>query len=338
MSKRAVPAMVLAALAVLAAGCGGDDEGGGGGASSGGGGDTATVKVASAPVGDVAPLFLGVKQGFFEKQKLTVQEQFVESGAVVVPAVVRGSFQAGFANSVTVMSAAAQGLGLRVVAVASSGGESADQGYEPLMVTKKSGIADAKGLEGKTIAVSSLDSIDQIATQEALQAKGVDLGKVKFIEIPRPDMLAALDSGRVDAATLVEPFAVQADETGKYKAVLDVFADAAKNVPVAVYFTSKEYAEANEDALGRFAGALHESLVYANENPDGIREIIPTYTQISAELAADMRIPQWVPPSTGEWDIDTAKAQMTMLAEAAVEHGVLNEVPDMEELFASYPQ
>lgn len=334
-AKRVLMVGLCSVSMLVGTACGGDEgDGGEGGAE----GADATLKVASSPIGDVAPLFLGVEEGFFEQEGLTIEEQFVESGAVVVPAVVRGSVQAGFANSITVLSAQQQGLGLRILGIASSGGETSDQGYEPLVVAKDSGIVDAQDLEGGTIAISSLDSIDQIATMEALEKQGADLATIEFIEVPRPDMLAALDAGRVDAATLVEPFAVQAEETGEYETVLDVFADAAENIPVAVYFTTEEYASSEEDLVSRFSAALQESLAFSSDNPDAIREIIPTYTEISPELAESMLIPEWVPPSTGEWDPETAEAQMTMLADLAVKHGVLTEVPDMGELFASYPE
>jgi NitT/TauT family transport system substrate-binding protein len=57
---------IVCSLALAAvAGCGGDDNGGGGG---GGGTEAAkptTIKVGTIPIADVAPLYLGIKKGFF---------------------------------------------------------------------------------------------------------------------------------------------------------------------------------------------------------------------------------------------------------------------------------
>jgi ABC-type nitrate/sulfonate/bicarbonate transport system substrate-binding protein len=39
----------------------------------------------------------------------------------------------------------------------------------------------------------------------------------------------------------------------------------------------------------RLAAALGESLEYADANPDEVRDIIPTYTEIDEELLEDIR-------------------------------------------------
>ena len=78
-----VLAIAIVCMAFVAA-CG-DDEGGGGG---GGGGDTAevtTLKVGVIPIADVAPLYLGVEQGFFEEENLKIEPQLAEGGAAIVP-------------------------------------------------------------------------------------------------------------------------------------------------------------------------------------------------------------------------------------------------------------
>src|SRR4051795_6333252 len=86
--------VALACAALAAAGCGGDD----GGSSGGGGGSqqATTVTVGVIPIADVAPLFLGIKKGFFRDQRLNVKTQFAQGGAVIVPSVLSGDFQFGF--------------------------------------------------------------------------------------------------------------------------------------------------------------------------------------------------------------------------------------------------
>lgn len=328
--RRVVAALIVLLLAVtlLAVGCGDDDDD----EAAQGGGDV-TMKVGTAPIADPAPLFVGVEEGFFEDEGVTVEPEFVETGGVAVAAVVEGSLQAGFSNSVAIMSAFEKGLDLRVVSVAASGGETTEQGYEPLVVAEDSDIEEPADLEGKTIAISALKTIDEVTTKVALENAGVDVSSVEFVEVPRPDMAAAVARGRVDAATLVEPFAVEALETGDFRVVLDAFADAFSDVPVVAYFTTQSYAEQNPDAIAGFGNAIRKALQFSQENPEAVQEIIPTYTDIPSDIADSMKIPQWVPPSRGEWDLEYSKQKMTELAEAAVEYGVLEEVPDMDELF-----
>ena len=68
-------AMLLAALAcaVGVSACGDDDGGGGGG-----GAEPATLKVGVIPIADVAPLYLGMKKGFFEEERYQVIADLVE--------------------------------------------------------------------------------------------------------------------------------------------------------------------------------------------------------------------------------------------------------------------
>jgi NitT/TauT family transport system substrate-binding protein len=74
----------IAALAAAAlAGCGDDDGGGGGG------GGPATLKVGVLPIADVAPLYLGMDEGFFKEEQLTIKPQVMQGGTEVTAAVVR---------------------------------------------------------------------------------------------------------------------------------------------------------------------------------------------------------------------------------------------------------
>ena len=63
--------MALAAIAALAvAGCGGDDDAGGGGGAEASGPRSSWW---ACPIAPVAPLYLGMKQGFFEDENLKIE-------------------------------------------------------------------------------------------------------------------------------------------------------------------------------------------------------------------------------------------------------------------------
>ena len=57
-------------------------------------------------------------------------------------------------------------------------------------------IKSGKDLEGKTIAVNTLKNICEVTIKASLEKEGVDVDKLKFTEVPFPDMLAALENGR----------------------------------------------------------------------------------------------------------------------------------------------
>src|SRR4051794_37546816 len=99
--------VVLISVAAVLGACGSDDSGGGGGGNSG---QPATLKVGVIPIADVAPLYLGIKQGFFKQEKLTIKPQLAEGGAVITPAVVSGDFQIGFSNTISMLIASSKNL------------------------------------------------------------------------------------------------------------------------------------------------------------------------------------------------------------------------------------
>src|SRR5262245_35188586 len=70
----------LAAAAPVVA-CGSSDDDSGGGATT----TPTKVKVGVIPIVDVAPIYLGIKQGFFSAEKLELTLETAQGGAAIVP-------------------------------------------------------------------------------------------------------------------------------------------------------------------------------------------------------------------------------------------------------------
>lgn len=291
-------AFALAALSVgLAVGCGDDDSGG---ASGSGSSDTATLTVGVIPIIDVAPLYLGMDKGFFEKQNLKIRPQLAAGGAAIVPSVMSGDAQIGFSNNVSLFIATSKGLPIKLISEGvgisptSTAGAGSDVGYCEVLVGRKSSIRKPADLEGKTIAVNTLNNIGDVTIKAALEKHGVDPKRIKFSEIGFPDMLSALDAGRVDAAWECEPFVSQGIGDGA-RGVLNNYADTDPKLSVASYFTSAQYLEQNRDVVKRFVTALHQSLEYAAAHPDEARQVTLKYTKIPPAAAKKVGLPEWRP-------------------------------------------
>ena len=239
MRKLRVMAVVLMAIfGAVVAGCG--DSGGGGGAS---GNEPATLKVGVIPIADVAPLYVGIDQGFFKDEKLTIKPQLAEGGAAITPAVVSGDNQIGFSNNTSLLIAASKKLPIQIITQGVLAGKTEKEAWADLMVPKGSPIKTPKDLEGKTIAVNTLKNVCELTIKASLEKEGVDVDKLKFSEIPFPDMNGALESKRVDAACEVEPFVSQAKAAGS-TGIDPFYVKTAPDLSVATYFTSKQYAAA----------------------------------------------------------------------------------------------
>src|SRR5687768_7509081 len=96
---------MLAATVLVATGCGDDGESGGGGTPE----QPEKVKIGLIPIADVAPIFVGIKQGYFKEQGIELEPQFAAGGAAITPAVLSGDFDVGFSNTVSLLIAASKG-------------------------------------------------------------------------------------------------------------------------------------------------------------------------------------------------------------------------------------
>ena len=83
-----------------------------------------------------------------------------------------------------------------------------------LMVHKDSRIYRIEDLKGKTIAVPNRFSNQRLLIFKALKERGMKIEDVTLLEMPPPDMPAALYSRSVDAITSGEPFMGQTELDG----------------------------------------------------------------------------------------------------------------------------
>jgi NitT/TauT family transport system substrate-binding protein len=320
--KRGLPATIAAlVLALAAVSCGGDDSAGGGG--SGDAAKPATLKVGVIPIADVAPLYLGMKQGFFKAEGLTIQPQPAEGGAAIVPAVMSGDNQIGFSNTTSLVIAASKKLPVQIVSQGVLGAADTDNAWDAVIVKKGSDIKTPKDLEGKTVAVNTLNNVGPLTINNVLEREGVDYKKVKYVEVPFPDMNGAVDAGRVDAAFVVEPFVSQGKAAGS-KPILHSYEETAPNYTVATYFASKQYIAKNKAVVDRFTRAMNKSLEYAQQNPEAVRQVVTEYTKIPAQAAQSMQLPQW------RSDLNEKTIQQTI--DLAQKYGFTKESPSLDEL------
>ncbi|HEX3127792.1 MAG TPA: ABC transporter substrate-binding protein [Thermoanaerobaculia bacterium] len=83
-----------------------------------------------------------------------------------------------------------------------------------LMVHKDSGIRTVADLRGKRVAIPNRFSNQHLLLRKALEDRGMTIADVQLLEMPPPDMPAALYSKAVDAITSGEPFMAQTEMDG----------------------------------------------------------------------------------------------------------------------------
>ncbi|NEK56739.1 ABC transporter substrate-binding protein [Geodermatophilus sabuli] len=284
-----VSAALAAVAASLLVGCGSDDE-----PSATDSSGVVTLRVAVFPIANLAPLYVGIEQGFFEEEGLSIEPVEQGGGAQVITALSAGEVDVGWSSTPGTIIAAAQGLPIRIVAPGTVGPDSADaMTGQPMVVAADSPIQGIEDLAGKKIAVNTVGNILEVTISAALEKAGVDPGSVEFVEIPPPDQPAALATGNVDVISASEPFYTQVTSSGEGRAIFDAFYAAAPSLPTGHWISTDPHASENEDVLARFDRAITEANEYSNSNPDEARAAIPTFTQIPPGIVDRIGLSTW---------------------------------------------
>ncbi|GAA0912351.1 ABC transporter substrate-binding protein [Streptomyces thermoalcalitolerans] len=307
-------------LAATACGSSGDlDTSNANGSSDG----VTTVKVGVIPILDVAPLYLGQKKGFYEQHGLKLTMTTAQGGAAIVPGVVSGQFQFGFSNMTSLMIAQSNDVPVKAVVNGASSTGVAGKDFGALMVRKDSPIRSAKELEGKKVALNTLKNINETAVRESVLKAGGDPDKVRMVELAFDQMPAALEQGRIDAAMVVEPArAVIAAQGGRE--IASSLVDVADDLTVAMYFTSTQYQKQHPDVVEKFRKATAQSLAYADDHPDEVRQIVTTYTKIPRDVLERTTFPKW--------PAEPNRASIEKLAELGERDGLFKKAPDLDAL------
>ena len=282
-----------------------------------------TLKVGVIPITDVAPLYLGMKKGFFAAEHLTIEPQLADGGAAIIPSVLSGDYQIGFSNTTSLIIAGSKQLPVQIVSPGVLGGTSRRDAWDAVVVAKGSRLRSAKDLEGKTVAVNTLNNIGPVVINRWMETHGGDYTTLTYVQVPFAEMSAALEAGRVDAAFTVEPTYSGAVAAGGTP-LFSPYASTAPNLTVATYFASKEYIAAHPDVVQRFQRAMERSLAYASANAPEVRAVVGDYTQIPAAVTDKMHLPTW------RADLDEASIQT--VAELALRYKFITEAPSLDDL------
>ena len=313
----------LAAAALLISGCGSDS--GSGGTAAGGGAEDGPITLRVADTNGAPLYFLkyGIQQGFFDDAGVELEATASSGGATVIPQLVSGDLDIAGSNVVSVIIARSQGLPLQMVAAGTSTSEEPEQDFSALMVPADSPITDIGQLDGQKVAVNTLRNINDIVLGHMLEDAGLSYDSVDLVEIPFPDMAAAIQSGDVAAGVLIEPFITVAEQQG-LEIIGRPYSDLKPGLQIGTYVMTEQFVNGNPDAVTAFQEGVRATADSIREDPDAFRTALPELGDVSPELAEQVRINLW----RGETDTES----LELVQDLMVEYGLVEEAVDLEEL------
>jgi NitT/TauT family transport system substrate-binding protein len=265
-------AAALAALAVLASTAGTRAA------------DQPTVRVGTLPVDTSAVVFYAEEMGFFKKQGLNVEIQSMASGPVTTQAVIGNAIDIGVANVATVSTAYERGIRIKYIAPAAIA--TPQTKTDVIMVPKDSTVKGGADFNGKVVGINGLRDLQQLEAMGWVDKHGGNAKNVQFVEVPFPDMGAALQSHRVAADLPVEPFVTASKDQGKV--IGDALEGVAPRFMILGWIVNESYANAHPEIVTKFANAIRDAAVWSNAHEKESAAILVRHSKLSPAIAQSM--------------------------------------------------
>lgn len=241
----------------------------------------ATLRIAFVP-GDIgAQCWYANDLGYFRDAGINVELTPITNGGAVSAAVASKAIDIGFSAVATIAIARERGIPFVIIAPANAHVASAPNAAL-LVVTPASTIRTGKDLEGKTVAISGLNSAIHFAVRAWIDSHGGDSAKVHFVELPLAEQPAAVRSGRVDAAAIDS---LRDPDLGKpgdsLRLVASTFNSISPNFVPSVWFTTEDWVKEHPDLVKTFAAVIERTSKWANTHRHESAEILAKHTTLT---------------------------------------------------------
>jgi NitT/TauT family transport system substrate-binding protein len=248
--------------------------------------ETATIRVVGPANDGMKPVYYGLKSGLFARYGLTVEVITVASGAAAMAAAVGGSAEIAYTNVLAVFQGYLRNIPIQIVAPSVI--YITEKPQSALLVLKDSLLRGGRDLNGKTYSTPAVRDLNEIVARAWIDQHGGDSKTIRIVELPASAATAALDEGRIDVATVLEPALTQALQTGKYRILGRQFDSVAggQRFEQTAFAGVAGWVERNRDVASRFARAMHESILYTNAHLPETVDLVASYTNVSPEVVA----------------------------------------------------
>lgn len=242
-----------------------------------------TVRIGTTPQWAVSGALYAQADSSFQKSGINASIIPMNSGAQIIAAIVGGSLEFGNLSMLNLIEAHARNIPIVVEYAASI--YSADvRNAIGIIVGKSSSVKSGSDLTGKILGVPALGDTFTISASAWIDKTGGNSASVKFLELPNAAAADAIESGRVDAAVLVQPTLQSAVAGGKCRIIADPFAAIAPRFVSTVYACSLDFATKNPSVVARFRKVVNDAGIYVNGHVPEILPLVAKFTGIDPAI------------------------------------------------------
>lgn len=248
------------------------------------------IRLGTGPDPATTPVLYAISSGLYKKYGLEVDATLLGSGAAAAAALAGGSLDVAKNSTIATISMIAKGAPFTVIG--SMGYYDSSKPNYALLVPTDSPIKVPKDFEGKTLASLSLFDQNSIATSMYLDNNGVDRSTIKYVEIPPPAALAAMEAKRLDGVTVFEPFFSSMVATGKVRVMAYPYDAIAKRFPDTLMFANTAWADDHKDLVEKFLKATAEAAAYVAGHEKETFPLLAAFLKLDpATVPANQHLP-----------------------------------------------
>ena len=236
------------------------------------------LTVGMTPSDDAAAVLYAQTSGMFRRAGLDVDVQSISSGAATAAALAGGTFQFGSVSAVSAVTALAKGLPLQFVAP--SGLYNSSTEFVATLVRANSDFKTGKDFNGHVIGSVSLQDLNSIAMLSWIDKHGGDSKTVKVIEIPYSALITALETGKVDMATFIQPGLSAGLANGKLRVFGKTYDALAPHFYITSWMARTDWAAANPDIVKKFATVMRDASIYVNAHHSETAPLVAPFAGI----------------------------------------------------------
>ena len=244
----------------------------------------ATIRIGTVPSESYAPPYYAQAGGFFARAGLAVEITPFTTGGQITNAAAGNALDVGMGDAIQLGLAVVRGIPFGFIA----GGTqyTTDAPTSRLCVARTSTVRSARDLEGQTIGINGLRSIQEFANREWMLQNGADPEKVRFVEVPSSAMVGALERGTVAAAIVTEPaLSTYADDVRFFAKSYDAIA---KAFYLNSWFANRDWLAKNPETARKLQQAIFETHRWANTHHDETAPILAQITKLPPERIRGM--------------------------------------------------